>query len=303
MPEADVGFAAPDAAPAGAVADTGGSNTPAQSSEITFTPEGERVQSGATDTTGQASETDEERNQRTIRETQQRQDKARNAYQKRVDELTADKHAERRAREAAEQRENELRQTIAQQQTRQAAAPAGPPDPNTFRGTYEEYLAAVADYNAGRTTDARIRQFEERQLAAAQQAHAQAQAESIAARFHAKHTEDAKSIPDYEAVVGQSQVPVPPHVAMELANANRPAAVIHYLAQHPDIGMRLAQMHPVEVARVVSRIDTAMSSARTTSNAPAPGRAAQGRSGGSSNDNPPEDTDAYFRWAKARGLR
>lgn len=298
MPEAEVIAPAAPAAPA----DTGGS-IPAQSSEITFDQEtGERVQSGAADTTGQASETDEQRNAKADAETKQRQERARTAYQKRVDELTADKHAERRAREAAEARLQRIEQEQLQNR-QQPQQPAGPPDPKTFKGTYEEYVAAVAEYRTRQATAEQIRQWEQRQIEANNTARAQAAAEQIAQQFHAKHTEDAKSIPDYEAVVSNSQVPVPPHVAMELANANRPAAVIYYLAQHPDVGMQLANMAPVAVARVVSRIDAAMSSAKTTSNAPAPGKPAQGRSGGGNDDNPPEDTEAYMRWAERRKLR
>ena len=284
------GFA-PDSAP--------GNDAP-QSSEIVddSTTVADDAATGATDTTGNnAEETDEQRNERTTRETQERQKKRNESYQRRMNELTADKYAERTRAERAERTAEEYRQRVEGQQARSDPA-QGDPEPTRENFTdYETFLRKVTQWEARKvareSTAATQRLIQQRD----EQATVMQQAERMEQSFRQRHDAEAKTIPNYAKVIADSdgKVDILPNVAFAIAQSETPAQVMYYLAQHPEAADRMNGMAPLAIAREMGRLEATLKAPTQLSSAPTPGKPVGNK--GVPNGDPPEDTDAYFKWA------
>jgi hypothetical protein len=127
----------------------------------------------AADTTEPAVESDEQKNARELDERQKRSERASRGIQRRFDELTADKHAER-------QRADQLARTVEQLISMQQQGRGQPqPSDNAPRreqfADYESFLDARAEFKAEQRANAALSNWQQQQATQAQQALAQYQ--------------------------------------------------------------------------------------------------------------------------------
>ena len=249
---------------------------------------------GAADTPA-VEETDEQRNERAANETRERAEKKAKGVQARLNELTADKHAERRRAEAAEQRYLALQQERANQ-PRQPQNTGEPQRTDPRFKSYEDYLEARADWRADMRSQQVWAAQAQRSNAERQQHANMQQANEMARAFESRLATDKKSVPDFDAVVADSDLEVANHVGAQVAASEIPAKVMHYLATHEDVVNRLNRSTPFAVARELGAIEATLRGSRQVSKAPAPGTPVGSKGVGDSD--PPTDTEAYMRWAE-----
>ena len=183
----------------------------------------------------------------------------------RIQEITWARHeAERRAAEA----ERQLAEFRAAKQP-EPAAPAGKPALDQFQD-YDSYVEAVAEWRAGEAVRAALSANEQKTQAAAQAAQNKQRTES----WVKAQTAVRQALPDYDEVVGLSDVVVAPHVTDTILESDRGPEVAYYLAQHPDKAESINAMSPIAAARAIGRIEAILPglpvAAAKISKAPAP---------------------------------
>jgi hypothetical protein len=186
-------------------------------------------------------------------EEQARDEKGRfkgDGVQKRIDELT-------RARREAE-RKAEYWQGVATQTAPEAQADK--PSRDQFDDP-DDYVEALAEWKAEQAVQ-RVQQ----------KTAAQAAESARHSAWAAREAEARASIPDYDAVVPTSTVPVNPHVVEALMDSDAGPALAYHLAKNPDVAARLNAMTPTRAAIELGRLETTLTApaAKAPSNAPAP---------------------------------
>ena len=205
-----------------------------------------------------------------VEQQEQQQETEREAVRKkksaseRIQEITWARHeAERRAAEA----ERQLAEFRAAKQ-QEPAAPAGKPALDQFQD-YDSYVEAVAEWRAGEAVRAALSANEQKTQAAAQAAQNKQRTESWAKNQAAVR----QAIPDYDEVVGLSEVVVAPHVTDTILESDRGPEVAYYLAQHPEKADQINGLSPIAAARAIGRIEASLPElpvAARISKAPAP---------------------------------
>lgn len=264
-----------------------------EQSEAPVQQEQDAEQNVAADTT-ENTETDEQKNERILRERQERSRRAASRVQQRFDELTRDKYAERAARERVERELDELRRASRQQQQQDGD---GAPKRDQF-DDYESYIEARASYRATKEMVGRLEAMQ-RQVAEQQRAeHELRERNSVLqaiADSTAKFRSQAKDFDD--AMEAIADIPSSPILERAIATADNPAAILYALGKDPERARNIAMMDPLQQAKMIGKIEYELRSTSVrVSNAPAPGKPA-GAKGGAASE-PPEDPEAYFRWAE-----
>lgn len=183
---------------------------------------------------------------------------------KRINELTREKHEERRAREAAEQRAADLERRLAalergekpQQQPAQQQAPAdGRPKLEDFDFDAEAHAEAVAEW--------KYNQLE-------QQREAKKQAEQRQATFAEKETAFEAENPDYREVAYAPHVPITQEMAEVIQQADNPPAIAYYLGKNLAEAAEISRMSPLHQARAIGRIEMQLAAPQAPSAPPPP---------------------------------
>lgn len=180
----------------------------------------------------------------------------RNPAAPRIDELTR-KHREAE-REAAYWRGRALAGT----EEGKAAEPPKKPTPDQF-DDYGAYVEALTDWKAEskakevldarekatadkRTADERVSSFQERQEAA------------------------RKALPDYDAIVANSDVGVAQHLTELLLDSEQGPQLAYHLAKNPDLAERLNAMPERQAAREIGRLEVQLGQATSRTAEPSP---------------------------------
>lgn len=241
-------------------------------------------------------ETDEQKNERVQREAREASEKRARGVQKRMDELTADKYAERkRADDLAEQN----RRILALLEGKSSAGVAKPADRPTEQShpDYAERVHATAVWDATQAARAEIeksrKDFEDQSRRSTQE---QQQRATISA-YQERQRETAKSIPDFNTVMEDADVPVPQGVYNMILRIPDGPLVAYHMAKNPQLAEQFnagnADMHGVLLGQLAA---TLKASQKTQSNAPPPGKTVRSTPG--SDNEPPSDPDKYWDWAK-----
>ena len=262
----------------------------------------ESVKTGDAGAPENVEETDEQKNERVQREAAEasakRAEKQSRGVQKRIDELTADKHAERkRADEQAELNRRLLAMIEGRTAPTGQSAAGEAPQREQF-GSYEEYLRADARFVAQQEAKALFEQSSKAQREA--QAKVEAEKSVIATRqnYASREAEIAKTIPDYFDVMEDANVSVPTTALNLLQKMPDGPLIAYHIAKQPDLAKQFWQhaddpaMHGVILGQLSATLKAAPSK---SSNAPAPGKPAQSKPAAS--NGPPSDPEQYFAWA------
>lgn len=200
--------------------------------------------------------------------------------QTRIDQLTAEKYEEQRAREAAESRLAQIeRQAQLSQQYSQIQQ--GAPRVEQF-ATLQEYMNAHATYSAQMaalqaTAQWEQRQAQEQQRQAQFQAHAMAQQQQVMrenVHIEEKMAAGTKKYADFQQVVMNPELPPirsNPALLQALISADNAADIAYYTAKNPAEYERLLSIRdPIQVAREVLKLDAKFSGNGPHSGAPPP---------------------------------
>jgi hypothetical protein len=274
---------------------------PENTAALPETGEESPEKAGATGAPENVEETDEQKNERVQREaaeaTAKRAEKQSRGVQKRIDELTADKHAERkRADELAEQNRRILALLEGKSGAPSgSAASSGEPVRDAY-DSYDAYLRAVVKYDAAQEAK---RLFEESQKAQreAQAKFTQEQSAQTMQRTYAqREAAIAKTIPDYHDVIDDSDVQIPQGVLNTIMRMNDGPLIAYHLAKQPELAQQFwdqpQDMHGI----ILGQLSATLKATSKVSNAPAPGKPAKTTPAAS--NSPPSDPKQYFAWAE-----
>jgi hypothetical protein len=173
----------------------------------------------------------------------------RNPVQPRIDELT------RKARES--EREAAWWKARAEALEKPPEKPPEKPTPEKY-DDYGAYVEALADWKADEKVKAALA---ERDKAAAETK----QTETRQSTWQQRKAEAAKTIPDIDAVLSASEVPLSADVQAELLDSEFGPQIAYHLDKHPEIAEKLNGMTDKQVAREIGRLEATMGTA-----APAP---------------------------------
>lgn len=268
----------------------------AQQSE-TETPQSVSESTARTDTAETVAETDEQKNHAAQQEERQRTEKRARGVQKRIDELTRDKHEERAARQALEKQNAELMALVRGNKPGAADQGDGEPTREQFSDDLA-YVEARARYHARAEAKALMERNSQAQTEA-QKRHAQQQNEqTVTNAYVARQREVAKTIPDFDQTMadGADDITVPDHVFHMIRRMPEGPLVAYHMVKNPALTDQFYS-HPPELHGILlGQLSATLKGAAKVSNAPPPGKPVQAKTG-SSSESPPEDPDAYMEWA------
>jgi hypothetical protein len=240
---------------------------------------------------------DEQRNEQVKQEAAEKAERRRRGVERRIDELTRDKHAERAAREALERANAQLLAMVKKTEAPAAEAGAGRPDQSKFTD-YAEYLRAdaawIARDTAKREAEAAIRLHTDQMSRTNAQ-----QAEQAAQRAYAERAKEAaKNLPDFNTVMQDADVEIPTPILAAIRDMDDGPVIAYHMAKNPDLAQQFfGKSYPQQMLLLGQMSASLRTSNNKVSNAPPPGKPGSPK-GGASGSEPPEDTEAYFAWAK-----
>lgn len=175
--------------------------------------------------------------------------------QKRLDELTRDKHDAKRDAEQARREAEHWREMAMRQQPQQPAQPAQQPkQQSSDEPLFEDYMD-VAAY-----TKAVIKWQKDQDQKAAQQQKAEQEKSERQKKFQDSAQKFSETAPDFAELVFQNpNLPITEVMVDVMTEADNPAAVAYYLAKNPEEAARIAAMSPAGVGRAIGRIESSLS--------------------------------------------
>lgn len=190
-------------------------------------------------------------------------------FQKRISELTREKHEAKREAE-------QLRELLSKALNGQPAKPAqvaeqsDEPRQEQF-AKYEDFVAAKAEWKAEQRVKATLGSIQQ-QVSVADQERARIEA---AKTFEREAKAQGKAIEGFEEAletVRSDEFPMTPAVADYLLNAEHKAALVKYLADNEDEAYRLSRLGAVAVGRELAKVEMRFASKPKpkTSSAPPP---------------------------------
>lgn len=215
--------------------------------------------------------------------------------QKRIDRAVRQKYE-------AEARAKMLEERVAAMESRQfAPAPQrqtqdNEPTIDKF-DNFDEYVAAKAEYIAGKKIEATLTEREKRQQAEYEAAERRKTADSWSKRVAAATAE----MPDFEEVLASSDVPMTPPMQQAIMESDIGPKLAYYLANHPDEAEQIAAMSPIGAIRTLGRIEERLATAKptiTTTNTPPPLKPIGSKSVVSKDPGKMSDAE-YAKWRKS----
>ncbi len=190
-----------------------------------------------------------------------------NNIQKRIDELTREKHEARRDAEAARERTAQL-----ESEFRKVQGAAPEPKLENFK-SYDEFVDAKATWKAETIVAAKLEEFANKNLQTFEQRAQQEQRAQVAQQFdralEAVEKDGVARFKDFADVIAQGPALGPVIGQMVLAT-ERPADITYYLAKNPDEAMNLKALPPILAMREIGKLEAQLSQKRVTSAPPPP---------------------------------
>lgn len=264
-----------------------GNTTQVDASQQTTEQQVEQTSGTEEQASGQQQETQGNEGQPT-----ERDEKGRfKGVQPRIDELT-------RARREAEREAAYWKQVAQGAQSPAQAAPQRPVPENFEK--YDDYIDALTDWKAEQAVAKRMEADSTRKVA-----------EVRVQTFKERQDQFRQQTPDYDEVVGASDVPLTFHVAELLQESDLGPQLAYHFAKNPSVLDRLNQMQPTAAAREIGRLEATLASkpaapaapTKKVSNTPAPAGTlgTQGRATTPALQN--LSMDEYMKQRKAQGAR
>jgi hypothetical protein len=163
----------------------------------------------------------------------------RNPVQPRIDELT--RKARENEREAAYWRQR------AEAAEKPPAPPPEKPTPDKF-DDYGAYVEALTDWKTDEKVKATLEARDKQQAE-------KTQTETRQSTWQQRKAEAAKAIPDLDAVLSASEVPLSAAVQTELLDSELGPQIAYHLDKHPELAEKLNGMTDKQVAREIGRLE------------------------------------------------
>lgn len=184
--------------------------------------------------------------------------------QPRINELVRKRHEAER--EAAYWRG--VAQANASKSTVETPAPAAAPAKPTadqFK-TYDEYVEALTDWKSDRAVEKALASVNTKiEEKSTQQTAAQQQADRTK-NWQARQDATRAVLKDYDDVVGESDVPIAPHVGELLLDSDHGPALAYKLAKDPELADKLNRMAEKQAAKEIGKMEAAFDIAAGSSN-------------------------------------
>jgi hypothetical protein len=199
-----------------------------------------------------------------------------NRAQKRIDQLTADKHELKGAL-------NETQRRLAEVERKQQEAAVIPPpelvEPakprlEQFDGDYEQFSDALANYTDDkiaftRENDKRADQAEAEQRQ--RQAAENAQREVVQEGWNGRINTAREAHEDFDVVALRNNLPVSEAMGRAIQSEDNGAEVLYFLGQNPERAARIATMDPTQAAIEIGKLSVAVDRQPTTPGTPTSG--------------------------------
>jgi hypothetical protein len=241
-------------------------------------------------------ETDEEKNARVQAEASDRarvkEEKRQASVQRRFDELTADKYAERKRADSLEAELNRLRTP-----TQSADQPkTGAPKREDFED-YADFVRADAKYEAVEAAKQLIesdrRAAQELQNKSTQEK-ARAAAES---QFVERRTAIEKTIPDYKEVIADWDPKIPDSVVEMIVKLEQGPMIVYHLAKNPNLESQFRNAPEEMRGILMGQLIASLKSPTKVSAAPAPGKPVSASISTSGTGYYTGPAEGYMAWA------
>lgn len=170
------------------------------------------------------------------------QGRFRNPVQPRIDELT------RKVRE--NEREAAFWRARAEAAEKPPAPPAQKPTPDKF-DDYGAYVEALTEFKADEKVKKALETHDQQQTE-------KQQTETRQSTWQQRKAEAAKSIPDLDAVLSASEVPLSAAVQAELLDSEWGPQIAYHLDKHPELAEKLNGLTDKQVAREIGRLEATM---------------------------------------------
>lgn len=171
--------------------------------------------------------------------------------QQRIDEITRARHEAER--EAAYWRQ---RATGGANEQAQSSANEPPPKPTVEQfQDYADYVEALTDWKAGQKVNEAL---SARDAEKAKEAEGRVK-QSKAQIWEERQAATRAATPDYDEVVGLSEIQVAAHVAEALIDSDVGPALAYQLAKNPELAERINALPPLAAAREIGRLEASLS--------------------------------------------
>jgi len=193
-------------------------------------------------------------------------------FQKRISEVTRDKHEALRRAEAAEDRERRLLALIEGKNGNQVQQPSGDEEPRQEQfSKYEDYVRAVARYDAAQAAK-QVLDGHQKQASVADQEKARIER---AKNFASEATVQGKTIQGFDAAleyVRSEEFPMTTAIGEYLLDADHKAAMVKYLADNPDEAFKISRLSDFAAVKELAKVEARLSAKPKpkTSSAPPP---------------------------------
>lgn len=256
----------------------------------------EGQQPGSTDTPETVAETDEQKNQRVAAEESERAKKRLGGFQRRINEITAEKHA---AERRAEQMLAIVQQAISRGQQPQGSQPNPNGEPiRTADEAYEDWVARRAEWRAEQKLNTRLAEFtnaQQRQAQEAAQAWQRAQAAQSYSETVAEFSKANKA--DWDKYVANADdVQVPDGLQNILSDLGKDAPIVLLaIGRNPALAQSLNGLSERQLLVKTAQIAAAARSVPPqVSKAPPPGDPVGARTGSAGKDARDMSRDEYY---------
>jgi type II secretory pathway component PulJ len=264
-----------------------GTDTTQQSE--TVTDKGTEQSAGATDTQQTVAETDEQKNERVQREAAEKAEKRSRGVQKRIDELTADKHS------LARQLSEALALAKQAGETRQAKPTVEGEPTQGADESLADFLVRRAVHVAEQKATAIVEQKTKASQEATQRTEAQKAEVAVEREYQARQKEAATKIPDFMETMEDADIAVPTPVYNMIRRLPEGPVIAYHMAKKPELAQQFFQ-HPPEMHGVLlGQLAATLKAPQKTTTAPAPGKTVASKAG--SDNEPPSDPEKYRAWA------
>lgn len=214
-----------------------------------------------------------------------KEDEGKDKIQARIDEITKLRRTEERQRIAAQEEARELREKLEALQPKQ---PAGMTlaDFEYDEAKFTEYLGEQA---AGKAREA------------VRHESARVQQQQKQADFSVKESEYAMDFDDYHSVTRNQDLKISPDMVAVAQGSDNGPGILYYLGKNPEVSERLANMHPLDMAREMGRIESnQISKPASITKAPKPPAKLKGENASATirSDSPASDSLSTEEWRR-----
>lgn len=264
-------------------------NETAQLSE-TAVEKTEVAVAGATDAQQTVVETDEQKNERVQREAQEKAEKRSRGVQKRLDELTAEKYAERKR---ADELQALLKQTLERGQPK-AETVQGEPTQGADE-SLADYLVRKAVHISEQKASAIVERERKTSQETAQRTEAKRTEATVLREYQARQKEVSTTIPDFMETMEDADIAVPTPVYQMIMRIKEGPLIAYHMAKKPELAQQFFSSPPEMHGVLLGQLAATLKAPQKTTTAPAPGKTVASTAG--SDNAPPSDPEKYRAWA------